>query len=540
MSFYDTIMYMKDACEATSNGSEIENLQQENDRLHHENQMLKQSQAELEAKLKFFEEQLRLLRHRQFGSSSEQVPEQIDLFNEAESEAKPDAAEPTYEEVVIRKRKKPEVARESLRGDLPVEIIEHRLPEDQMECPCCESGHLHEMAKNVRRELKIIPAQVKVVEHWDYVYNCPTCALEGDAATIVKAPTSKSLLPKAMASASVVAHVITQKFMMGVPLYRQELHWEQMGANLSRQTLSNWLLAVSAAYLQPMCGRMRETLLQRDIIFADETTLQVLKEPGRSAQSQSYMWMYRSGRDAPSIILYEYQTTRASKHAKAFLTGFNGYLHADGYAGYHGLPGITVVGCWSHSRRKYNDALKAVPEKQRSKDLASWTGLDFCNKLFKIEKDLHDVTPEERHAGRLEKSLPVLNEYHAWLKKMKPLASPKSLIGQAVTYSLNQWEYLTNFLKDGRLELDNNRSERSIKPFVICRKNFLFSDTPRGATGSAAIFSIVESAKENGLKVLQYLVWLLERIPNIDIKDGKALDELMPWSPQVPDDCKAK
>ncbi len=539
MPFYDRIIYMKDACGATSNGTEIEDLQQENDRLQHEIQMLKQSQAELEAKLKFFEDQLRLSRQRQFGTSSEQMPEQIDLFNEAESETKAGAAEPTFEEIVVRKRKKPEVARESLREDLPVEIIEHRLPEDQMECPCCE-GHLHEMAKNVRKELIIIPAQVKVLEHWDFVYNCPKCALEGDASTIVKAPTSKSLLPKAMASASVVAHVITQKFMMGVPLYRQELHWEQMGVNLSRQTLSNWLLAVSAAYLQPMCGRMRETLLQKDIIFADETTLQVLKEPGRSAQSTSYMWMYRSGRDAPAVILYEYQTTRASKHPKAFLAGFKGYLHADGYAGYHDLPGVTVVGCWSHSRRKYTDALKAVPEKQRSKDLASWTGLDFCNKLFKIEKELHDVNPEERYAGRLEQSLPVLNEYHVWLKKMKPQASPKSLIGQAITYSLNQWEYLTNFLKDGRLELDNNRSERSIKPFVISRKNFLFSDTPRGATGSAAIFSIVESAKQNGLKVLQYLVWLLERVPNIDIHDGNALDELMPWSPQVPDDCKTK
>ncbi|QSQ09789.1 hypothetical protein H0A61_02170 [Koleobacter methoxysyntrophicus] len=273
---------------------------------------------------------------------------------------------------------------------------------------------------------------------------------------------------------------------------------------------------------------------------SDETTLQVLHEPGRSAGTDSYMWLYRTGRDGPSIILYDYQTTRASKHPERFLSGFKGYLHVDGYAGYNRLPNITLVGCWAHARRKFDEALKALPADKRNTHVAAKEGLNFCNQLFAIERDLKDLTPKQRYEARLERSRPVLDAFLAWLKYQRPRVLPKSAFGQAIQYCLNQWDKLKAFMVDGRLELDNNRSERSIKPFVIGRKNWLFSNAPRGATSSATIYSIVETAKENGLNPLMYLMYLFEKLPNMDIKDKDALDELMPWSATLPEVCKVK
>jgi hypothetical protein len=237
----------------------------------------------------------------------------------------------------------------------------------------------------------------------------------------------------------------------------------------------------SDKWLNLLYDRMRHHLLEQEILHADETTLQVLRETERSAETTSYMWLYRTGRQGPPIILYDYQRTRASKHPRQFLSGFKGYLHVDGYSGYHDLPGVTLVGCWAHARRKFDEALKALPGSAATASVAAKEGLDFCNQLFAIERDLHDVTPEERHKIRLARSRLVLDAFWSWLKTQAPRVLPKSALGQAIKYCLNQWDKLETFLKDGRLELDNNRSERSIKPFVIGRKNWLFTNTPRGA-----------------------------------------------------------
>ncbi|PNT90703.1 hypothetical protein CDQ84_19340 [Clostridium thermosuccinogenes] len=250
------------------------------------------------------------------------------------------------------------------------------------------------------------------------------------------------------------------------------------------------------------------------------------------------MWLYRTGREGPPIILYDYQTTRAGKHPKKFLEGFKGYLHTDGYDGYSGMPGIIQVGCWAHARRYFVDALKAMPPKKDDKPTVTEEGLAFCNNLFEIEKMLHDVTPEERYEGRLKHSRPVLDKFKEWLKYWSPRVTPKSSLGKAIQYCRNQWDKLEAFMLDGRLEIDNNRSERSIKPFVIGRKNWLFSNTPKGANASATIYSIVETAKENGLNPFEYLTYLFERLPNINIKDQHALDTLLPWSANLPGHCK--
>jgi transposase len=508
------------------------------DELQNHCALLEQKNAELTAKLSWYEEQFRLSQQKRFGSSSEQTnPDQIQLFNEAESEAKPSLPEPTMEEITYRRRKR-QGHREALLEDLPVETIEYRLPPEEQVCSCGEG--LHEMSTEVRQELKIIPAQVSVVKHVRYVYACRSCEREDIKTPIVIAPMPAPVLPGSLASPSAMSFIMTQKYVDGMPLYRQEQQLSRLGIELSRQTLANWMIQGSERWLRPLYERMHQHLLNQDILHADETTLQVLREPGRPAQSTSYMWLYRSGRDGPAIILYDYQTTRASKHPRQFLSGFKGYLHVDGYAGYNGLPDINLVGCWAHARRKFDESLKALPAGQRNAPVAAKEGLEFCNQLFAIEREIHEATPEERYKIRLERSRPIMDAFSVWLKYQGPRVLPKSAFGQAINYCRNQWDKLEAFLKDGRLELDNNRSERSIKPFVIGRKNFLFSNTPKGAKASATIYSIVESAKENGLNPYSYLQYLFEKLPNVDIQDQDAVDELLPWSSALPPECYLK
>ena len=495
-----------------------------------------QQVAELQSKLAFFEEQMRLARERMFGKSSEQhVLEQINLFNEAESEANPSLPEPTVEQVV-EKRKKPAVSRESMREDLPTKVVEHRLAEEECICECC-GGALHEMGYESRSEINYIPARVEVVRHDTYKYGCRNCDQNGTSGNIIKAPAPAAVLPKSMASASLIAGIAEKKFMQGEPLYRQEKQFERLGINLSRQTMSNWMIAVSDKWLAPLYDRMRHRMLEASILHADETVLQVLKEPDRPADSQSYMWMYRTGRDGPHIVLYDYQTTRASKHAKNFLSGFSGYLQTDGYAGYNDLPGIRQVGCWAHARRKLHEAYKLLPEGERVGS-ASEQGIRFCSRLYQVETALRDVSPEERKKGRLEKSKPILDEMLIWLKFQKPRMLPKSAFGKAVTYCLNQWDSLNLFLEDGRLEVDNNRAERSIKVYVIGRKNWLFSNTPRGARSTAVLYSIMETATTNGLNAPKYLEWLLNTLAAADTVDEGFLDQLTPWSGAIPAFCR--
>ena len=494
--------------------------------------------AELTAKVAWFEEQYRLSNKRQFGPSSEQTnPDQLNIFNEAEVEAKP-TTEPTVEEITYRRRKK-QGQREEQLEDLPVEVVEYRLSPEEQVCSCCGEA-LHEMSTEVRQELKVIPAQVKVVKHVRSVYACRRCEREGTKTPIVTAPMPHPVLPKSLVSPSAMAYVMSQKYVESMPLYRQEQYFARFGVDLSRQTMANWMIQGSERWLRALYERMHEHLLKQGILHADETSLQVLHESGRAAESTSYMWLYRTGRVGPPIVLYDYQTTRASKHPSRFLSGFKGYLHVDGYAGYNGLPDITLVGCWAHARRKFDEALKALPSEQQQADVPAKEGLNFCNQLFAIERKLHDMTPEERYKLRLELSSPVMDAFSAWLKYQTPRVLPKSAFGQAIAYCRNQWSKLGAFLSDGRLELDNNRSERSIKPFVIGRKNWMFCNTPRGANASATIYSIVETAKENGLNAFTYLQCLFEKLPNLDIKDNDALDAVLPWSEFLPPECRLK
>jgi transposase len=486
---------------------------------------------QLEQKVRWFEEQFHLARHKQFGASSERsVKEQQHLFNEAEAIAEAGPVEEEIRQTITYERRKP--GRRPIPKDLPIERIEYRLPEDEQICTAC-GEHLHEMSEELRHEVKLVPAQVKIVQHARFVYGCRNCEKNGIHVPIKTAKAPRPVIEKGLASPSAVAYVMTMKFVDGVPLYRQENHYARLGIDLSRGVLSNWMLKGSE-WLEPIYDRAKLKLLEQGILHADETTLQVLKEPGRAAESQSYMWLYRTGSQGPPVVLYEYQQTRSGEHPKNFLRGFKGYLQVDGYAGYHDIPGVTLCGCWAHLRRKFSEALKGLPPKKRSSGSRAQEALDRINRLFAIERELKRCTPEERLEIRNQKSRSIVEEFRKWLEDILPAIVPKSLFGLAVNYGLNQWEKLVRFLEDGRIEIDNNRAERTIKPFVIGRKNFLFCNTPRGARASATIYSIIESAKENGLNPYAYLNYLFEKLPNLESRDNETLDQLLPWNVKLP------
>ena len=504
--------------------------------------------SELESRVDILMEALRLARHKQFGASSEKsedtLMEQLSfLFNEAEvfSAAEKEEAENVTVVAAHKRHKKHEYTLDNIPEGIETKQVEHRLEGADLICPQC-GDTMTEIGQEVVRTMEIIPAQTIVREDIYYTYACKRCsesADEGCETPVVKAPREKNIIPGSFATPEAIAHIMTQKFVMGSPLYRQEQEINRKGIHLSRQTMSNWILKATEDYLTPVYEQLHKELLKRDVLHADETTLQVLHEPGKAPQSESYMWLYRTSGDTDKpIVLYEYQPGRGAKHPKEFLAGYKGYLHTDGYQGYHSLPeDITVVGCWAHARRKFDEAVKSLP-KGKAKGSSASQGLAYCNLLFAIEQGLAEknATEKERYDERLEQAKPILDAMLSWANSRT--AAPKSALGKAFHYLKEQWPYLTNYLKDGRLEISNNRAERSIKPFVIDRKNFLFANTPKGATCSAIMFSLIQTAIENGLDPYKYLTWLLKQAKDADLMDAEVVQSLLPWC--APTEYRAK
>jgi len=504
---------------------------------------LQTEKASLELRLNWMEEQYRLSRHKQFGASSEKTLSEgqlvLPIFNDAEAEAVLFHQEPTLEIVTSYKRKKQKGHKAKLLAKLPKEVIEYRLSETQQICDDCGNG-LHEVRTEIRQELKIIPPQVSVVEHVQYLYTCRYCQEERNHSTFIKASMPNPVLKKSLVSPSMMAYVMARKYVDAMPLYRQEQDFKRLSLQLSRATLSNWMLHGAKDWLLYLYQRMHTLLLEKDVLHADETELEVLCEPDRPAKTKSYMWMYRTSGCDEAIVLYDYQPGRSGDNPRDFLKTFHGYLHVDGYAGYHKVGDTTLVGCFAHARRKFTDCLKALPKGQSMMSVNAGKGKDYCDQLFKLEKQMADLTSDERYRERLIKSQPIIDEFFNWIAIEKLNVLPKSSYGKAINYCFNQREKLKAFLLDGRLELSNNRAERAIKSFVIGRKNWLFSNTPRGANASAIIYSIIETAKENNLNPFEYLTYLFERLPNEDTDDMGVLDSLMPWSEALPERCKVQ
>lgn len=502
---------------------QVQNIQQ-NKRIAE----LENTVAELSALVKHFQELFKLSQHKRFGASSEKTAQvdQLSIFDDEEPTV-PVGAEPEIEEITYKRRKQKGKRQEDL-SKLPLEVVEHDIPEEDRNCPDC-GEIMQEFGTKTRDEIKIVPAKVIRVQHRQKAYKCDNCAKNSDKTTIVKAPMPEPVIKGSVASASAVAYIISQKYLLHLPFYRLEQDFSRQGVFINRQNMANWSIQVCEDWLQPIYDKMCERLLRDDVLHGDETTLQVLKEPGKTAQQKSYMWLYRtSGNAETPIVLYEYQPDREGKHPETFLRDWKGYLHADGYAAYHDLENVTVVGCWAHVRRKFNDAFKIT----RAPDSPAKIGLDFCTKLFALEKQFADMPPDERLKGRLKFSKPVVEAFFAWAESVK--VPPKLAISRALTYALNQRRWLENVFLDGRLELSNNRAERSVKPFVIGRKNWLFCNSVSGAKASAIAFSIIETAKENGLKPFEYLQFLLETLPNAKTSE---IDGLLPWSDTLPVKC---
>jgi hypothetical protein len=313
-----------------------------------------------------------------------------------------------------------------------------------------------------------------------------------------------------------------------------EQDFGRSGLELSRQTMSNWMIYCAETWLTPIYERLHRLLLQSDIINADETELQVLREPGRKAQTKSYMWLYRTGSYAEHpVVLYEYQPGRGSKYPLNFLSGFKGYLQTDGYVGYDALKDVKHVGCMAHLKRKFHDAVTALPNGKKSGSAVE--GEAYCEKLFQLERTFANLSPEERRLRRQELARPILDEFLSWGSTRN--ASSKSKLGEALTYLHNNGKELSEYLNDGRLEISNNLAERSIKPFVIDRKNFLFANTPKGATASAVMFSIIQTAIANDLDPYRYLVYIFDKAPKMAARDEDWVTAVLPEN--APDSCKA-
>ena len=482
--------------------------------------------AKLKASYQLLLEQFNLAQKKRFAASSEkQDPFQGDLFNEAESTADEMVENEDIIDVSYT-RGKPK--RKALPENLPREQVIHDIPEAEKTCECC--GHeLSPMGHDCCEKLVFVPATIKVIEHIRPKYTCHHCEKHGTEANIKQEPVPPSPIPKGIATASLLSQIITSKFQYALPLYRQEMMFKQYGIELSRRTMSDWMLKC-ATLLMPLYLLLIKTLRSQKVIQADETTLKVVN----NHRSKSYMWVYCSGFDSPGIgppdnplqqiVIFDYQDgSRSGDCVIKFLDTYNGYLQSDGYAAYDQTKTIQL-GCWAHARRKFMDAKAVQPKGKTGKaDMA----LAYIQKLYRLERRLTDgnATVAERYQHRQAEAAQILKEFKVWLDKSLPQISAQCLLGKAIFYTLNQWQKLMRYLDDGLLSIDNNRAERAVKPFVIGRKNWLFNQNARGAEASAVLYSIIETAKANGLIAFDYISHCLDALshPDCDVKS------LAPW-----------
>ena len=436
----------------------IEYLKQENESLRKTNGELLGQIQELNQTVANLNETVEYLKRKLFGKSREKQdvdPNQISFFDEAEKEADPNIPEPTEEEVIAgyKRKKQGKKSRDGIYGDLPVQEILCSMDDEDKKCPLCGEEMRYIGKQFVREELQIIPAQVKRIQYFREVYACPNCKDNYEEFVTEAAPTPTPLLKHSLASPSTVAWIMYQKYAMYTPFYRMEQDWLEKGIRLYRATMANWIITCSLKYLKPVYDKLHASLLLRDILHADEVPCQVLKEPGRPAQTKSYMWIYLTGDDGqPGIVLYDYKPGRKGEYAREFLKGFKGYVHCDGYSGYNTPEDIQRVGCYAHLRRKFFDAIPV--KKPENTVFAGEVGVAFCDRLFLLERIYKGKSAAEKQELRVKNEKPIVEELYNWIDTLNPV--PGSKLAAAVTYAKNQRQSLENFFIDGRLELSNS------------------------------------------------------------------------------------
>ena len=427
-----------------------------------------------------------------------------------------------------RKKKR---THDEMAANLPVEEVIH--PAGASECDLCGS-ELQTVGKEfIRDELVYVPARLFVRKHHVEVLKCTACGTdESRDATLpdvekprfFKGQAPIPMIARSFCSPELLAHIAYSKYVLGLPLHRLENDFAALGVHLSRATMANWIIHAAKEWLEPLWQLMKAELLEsRRVIHGDETVVQVLREPGRKATSDSRMWVYCAGElGAPDIILFEYQPTRHGDHARGFLQDFTGYLVCDGYDGYNKVKRVTRCGCWSHVRRKLVDALPKDHSLLPSSQAA--VGVEYCNRLFALEKKFAGLSPENRHIQRQELSKPVLDAFFAWADSCKPAAG--TTLSKAVAYALSEKKYLLAFLEDPLVPISNNRAENAIRPFAVGRKQWLFCNSVKGARASAIFYSLAATAYANGVNVKQYFTRLFHTLPYA--KDSAAIRSCLP------------
>lgn len=507
---------------------------------------LKETIKDLKVTIVGLQETLNEFQRRLFGTSSEKIKQ----------DEKPEETVTTTVKSHKRTTRKAKATREDQYGNLPIRKEVIPLSEEDKHCPYCNSLMEYVTETFVREELRITPAKVERIHYYQEKWQCPECKKDGDG-TFAESKTPTALIPHSPASPSIVSYVAMEKIGLAMPYYRQEFLMQQLGFTLPRETMANWIIYVAEHYFYPIYDRLHEELLKRDLVHADETTCQVLREKGRAAEQTSYMWLYTTGNDGLiPIVLYDYQPSRKGSCVQNFLEGFHGLVQCDGYQGYNKLEDVILVCCLAHARRKFFEAVPAamrkrlklldinsdvviedinLPDEEEAKQLLpAEIGLLYCNKLFYLERTLKDLDPEERKQQRTVLEQPVWDQFWNWLDTLHPTGGSK--LGKAVVYAQNHHETLMNYLLDGRCEISNNRAERKAKSYAIGRKAFLFHTSEAGAGASAVMYSIVETAKANNLNIFQYLYTVLLYIPDY-LNSSAGIEQLMPWSKFIKEQC---
>ena len=488
---------------------------------------LEANQEAREERIKLLEEENRWLKAQLFGRSSEKTsatevsPDQRWLFNEAEVFTQ--AAQSAPEKILIPAHERRKRGRKRLSPELPrVEVI-HDLPDQEKRC-AKDGTALERIGEEICEQLDYKPAEVRVIRHIRPKYACPCCR-EG----VHIAPTPVMLFPKSLATPSLLAHIVTAKFVDGLPLYRQERQFARLGVMLGRATMAGWMIRLGGTHVIPLINLLNEQMLEQPLIHCDETRLQVLNSD-KAPTADHWMWVRAAGPPGKRIVLFDYDPSRGGAVPKRLLQGYQGILLTDGYEPYATVAEelkLVHAGCIAHARRRFEEARKATPGDSSHARCA----LDFIRELYLIERALwdreHPRTPEQRIAVRQSRSAPIMERFHAWLEALSSQVLPESRLGKAVHYTLGQWPKLTAFLSHGEAPIDNNRCENAIRPFVLGRKGWLFSDTVHGAVASANLYSLVETAKANGVEPHTYLSRLFERLPQLaSVEDYEAV---LPW-----------
>ncbi len=459
--------------------------------------------------IKRLEELIRILRHHQFGAASEKTPpEQARLFDETDDPVEEEASPIPVSGHTRRKSK----GRPRLPDDLPrVEVIHDLTDEEKV---CSEHGcALTPIGEETSEQLEFIPAEVRVIRHVCKTYTCPEC--EGHVVTAKKPPQP---IPKSVATPGLLAWVAVSKYVYALPLYRQCAIFERLGFHIDRTTLANWMIQCGQL-LQPLVNLLLDVLRQQPYLHMDETTVQVLAEPGRKPQSKSYMWVSVAGPPGEAVVVFHYDPSRGRDVPQLLLGDYAGALMVDGYDGYEAVckaQGLQRLGCWAHARRKFVEAQRLQPKGKTGK---ADQALALINKLYRIERTLKEADATTRYGERQRQAQPVIDKLRRWLDRSRSTTAPGTALGKAVIYLDNQWSRLIGYLDDGAYPIDNNRAENAIRPFVIGRKNWLFCQSMRGARASANLYSIIETAKANGIDPCAYLkrvFTLLPQAQNVD------------------------